>query len=49
MFIDADIGFNGDAVTKVLQSGYDIACGIYPRKNIDWEGVPKLIEKIQNS
>ena len=45
MFIDADIGFNGDAVTKVLQSGYDIACGIYPRKSIDWANVPKLIKK----
>ena len=45
MFIDADIGFNGDAVTRVLQSGYDIACGIYPRKSIDWENVPKLIKK----
>ena len=45
MFIDADIGFNGDAVTKVLQSGYDIACGVYPRKSIDWESLPKLFKK----
>jgi len=26
-------------------SGYDIAGGVYPRENIDWDGVPKLIEK----
>jgi len=33
MFIDADIGFRGEAVRRVLESGYDIACGIYPRKD----------------
>jgi len=45
MFIDADIGFNGEAVTRILQSGYDIACGVYPRKSIDWESLPKLFKK----
>ena len=45
MFIDSDIGFTGEAVSRVLMSGYDIAGGVYPRKNIDWDGVPKLIEK----
>ena len=39
------IGFTGEAVSRVLMSGYDIAGGVYPRKNIDWDGVPKLIEK----
>jgi len=45
MFIDSDIGFNGDAVTRMVLSGYDIACGVYPRKAIDWENVPKLLKK----
>jgi len=45
MFIDADIGFNGEAVAKVLQSGHDIACGVYPRKSIDWKAIPDLLKK----
>ena len=44
MFIDADIGFRGEAVRRVLESGYDIACGIYPRKNIEWDKIPELIK-----
>ena len=44
MFIDADIGFRGEAVRRVLESGYDIACGIYPRKNIEWDKIPDLIK-----
>src|SRR5210317_1014576 len=36
MFIDSDIGFNGEAVWRALNSDYDVACGIYPRKSIDW-------------
>jgi hypothetical protein len=36
MFIDADIGFNGSAVLTMLESGYSVACGIYPKKEIDW-------------
>jgi len=44
MFIDADIGFRGEAVRRVLESGYDIACGIYPRKAIEWDKIPDLIK-----
>lgn len=45
MFIDSDIGFNGDAVTRMLLSDYDIACGVYPRKAIEWERIPELVKK----
>ncbi len=45
MFIDSDIGFNGDAVSRMVLSDYDIACGVYPRKSIDWERIPELIKK----
>ena len=45
MFIDADIGFNGEAVTRLLQSDYDIACGIYPRKSIDWKSIPGFVKE----
>jgi hypothetical protein len=32
MFIDSDIGFGGEAIMRLLESDYDVACGIYPRK-----------------
>ena len=47
MFIDSDIGFNGDAVWKLLNSGHDVACGIYPRKSVDWNSVKSFAEKGQ--
>ena len=45
MFIDSDIGFNGEAVWKLLNSGHDVACGIYPRKSVDWDSVKSFAEK----
>jgi len=47
MFIDSDIGFGGEAVWKLLNSDYDVACGIYPRKSIDWKSVDAFVEKGQ--
>jgi hypothetical protein len=41
MFIDADIGFNGDAVAQLMAADKDIACGIYPKKEVDWVAVEK--------
>ena len=32
MFIDADIGFDGDAVLQLMDADKDVACGIYPKK-----------------
>ena len=45
LFIDSDIGFRGENVIKLVESGHDIACGIYPRKSIDWDSVPKFIKE----
>lgn len=39
MFIDADIGFDGDAVAALLRADEDIVCGIYPKKEINWANV----------
>ena len=39
MFIDADIAFDEQAVANLLAADRDIACGIYPRKEIDWKRV----------
>jgi hypothetical protein len=39
MFIDADIGFDGYAILKLLQANKDIICGVYPKKELDWEHI----------
>lgn len=39
MFIDADIGFDGQAVATLLAADRDIACGIYSKKEINWGAV----------
>jgi len=39
MFIDADISFGPMDVAQLLAADRDIACGIYPKKEIDWAKV----------
>jgi hypothetical protein len=39
MFIDADIGFDEDAVAALLRADKDVVCGIYPKKEINWGSV----------
>ena len=39
MFIDADISFDGRAVATLLSADKDIICGIYPKKEVDWDKV----------
>lgn len=39
MFIDADIAFDGEAVAQLLAGNKDIACGIYPKKEVNWDSV----------
>lgn len=41
-WIDSDIGFSAEAAFRLLQSGYDVAAGVYPLKRENWpaEGVP---------
>ncbi len=41
MFIDADIGFGPDAVTTLLAGDKDIACGIYPKKEVNWDSIKR--------
>lgn len=45
MFIDADIHFTGQDVAMLMAADRDIACGIYPKKEIDWA---KVEEAAQN-
>jgi len=41
MFIDADIGFGPDAVATLLAADRDVACGIYPKKEINWDSIKR--------
>lgn len=43
MFIDADIGFDDTAVTQLMAANKDIACGIYPKKEVDWDAVERAV------
>jgi hypothetical protein len=38
-FVDADIGFAPENAFRLLDSGLDVAGGVYPLKTIDWEKV----------
>ena len=41
MFIDADIGFDGNAIAHLLAVDDDIVCGIYPKKEVNWSSVKR--------
>ena len=41
MFIDADIGFDGEAVAQLMMADKDVVCGIYPKKEVNWESVER--------
>ncbi len=41
MFIDADIGFDGEAILQLMAADKDVACGIYPKKEVNWDSVKR--------
>lgn len=41
MFIDADIGFDGEAIAQLMAADKDVVCGIYPKKEVNWESVER--------
>lgn len=44
MFIDSDIRFFPEQIPKMLEVDKEIICGIYPKKEINWETVRRAIE-----
>lgn len=48
MFIDADIGFPGDAILRLMAADKDVACGIYPKKEVNWESVERAAQSSQH-
>lgn len=45
MFIDADIQFDMHSVAQLMAADRDIACGIYPKKEIDWKQISKFAKQ----
>lgn len=43
-FIDADITFNPISVVRLVQSGYPICGGAYPKKEVMWKRIPELLK-----
>lgn len=43
MFIDADIGFDGEAILQLMAADKDVACGIYPKKEVNWDSVKRAV------
>lgn len=41
MFIDSDIHFDSEAIAHLLAVDDDIVCGIYPKKEVNWDSVRK--------
>lgn len=44
MFIDADIGFPGEAILQLMAADKDVACGIYPKKEVNWDSVKRAVD-----
>lgn len=44
MFIDADIRFNPNDIFPMIEADKDIICGIYPKKEINWQTVRNAID-----
>ena len=43
-FIDSDIQFYGDQVLPMIDADKDIICGIYPKKEINWQQVARGVK-----
>ena len=44
VLIDADIRFNAHEVVQLLKSEKDVICGIYPKKEINWDMVQQAVK-----
>jgi hypothetical protein len=45
MFVDGDIGFAAEDILSMVGADKDIICGVYPRKEIDWERVAAAVSR----
>lgn len=45
LFIDSDIQFIPDQLFKMVETKNDFVCGIYPKKNIQWDQVVNAVKQ----
>jgi len=45
LFIDADIKFDANDIPPMIHADKGIICGIYPKKEINWQGVEKAVHE----
>ena len=48
LFIDADVHFEPDAVLRLINSGHDCSCAVYPKKCVMWDQVQNSINMGEN-
>jgi hypothetical protein len=41
LFIDSDISFTTEDIMSLWDSDYDVACGLYPKKEINWGAIER--------
>jgi hypothetical protein len=44
LFVDADIGFAPDQVSRLIESGADVVAGVYPIKRVNWDKAKRMLE-----
>lgn len=44
LFVDADIEFRAQDVFRMLKADVDILCGLYPKKEINWERIKRAMD-----
>ena len=45
MFIDADVHFDPESVTRLLESGHAISVACYPKKCVMWDQAKQLVKR----
>ena len=45
MWIDADIWFRPEDILQMIAAEVDVICGIYPKKEINWNSVDKFLKQ----
>ena len=44
MFIDSDIRYNPDDIVHMVNADKEVICGIYPKKEINWDSVKTAMD-----
>ena len=45
LFLDADVTFNAEGIVEMIKQSKDITCGIYPKKEINWNKVVDAVKR----